>query len=441
MAVTTRRRGALPGMNQATNSYLEQVLREKVAVEEGLKARRRSAPVFDADDAIPAARAAGLMPAMALHSGGGGRPDPVSAAVEVRVTGALWWRSVVVPPNAYVVHTRRGHPEPLHIGLGISFRFNPRTDAFLVVPSAMQTILINANCICRERQGLLVQGYVQWAIDDFATAYHTLDFSDEEEPMRVVNVQLREQAEAAIKDTVATMSIDDVLTDKQPIIAELTTRLRSVAEGAGTSGKGLGLRIVTVQIKEAVVCSPRVWENLQRPYRAHQTKQARLPELATQQEIEAKEHEAERRRAELEIAAAAERGRLEAEAEAQRFARAQADRALRTEQEAEALARVEAHQRAKLQQEHALARLALEQELALEQLRLQVERLRAEQGIALARAQRAVDNDHSEAALRLALIQRLPAVLEAQPKPEHLAQLQFGEDLMGRLLSAVAPRS
>jgi hypothetical protein len=83
--------------------------------------------------------------------------------------------------------------------------------------------------------------------------------------MRVVNVQLREQAEAAIKDKVATMGIDEVLSDKQPIIEELTARLRSVAEGEGGSDKGLGLRIVAVQIKEAVVSSKRVWENLQKP--------------------------------------------------------------------------------------------------------------------------------------------------------------------------------
>ena len=40
----------------------------------------------------------------------------------------------------------------------------------------------------------------------------------------IVNAQLREQAEAAIKDKIATMSVEDVLTDKAPIIEELTAR-------------------------------------------------------------------------------------------------------------------------------------------------------------------------------------------------------------------------
>src|SRR5438309_875738 len=83
-------------------------------------------------------------------------------------------------------------------------------------------------------------------------ACRKLDFNDPEDPMRIVNLQLREQAEAAIKDKVATMSIDEVLSDKQPIIKELTHRLRTVAEGDREEdpSSGLGLRIVTVQIKE-----------------------------------------------------------------------------------------------------------------------------------------------------------------------------------------------
>src|SRR5690348_12586190 len=159
----------------------------------------------------------------ALPGGTGG-----SNAVEVRVTGFARWKTVLVPPNAFVVHTRRGRSEPLHVGLGVSFRFNPATDSFLVVPGAMQTILINAFCICQELQGLLVQAYVQWIIQDFSTAYKKLDFSDAEEPMRLVNLQLKEQAEATIKDKVATMSVHEVLSDKQPIIEELTARLRAV---------------------------------------------------------------------------------------------------------------------------------------------------------------------------------------------------------------------
>src|SRR5262249_34063068 len=200
--------------------------------------------------------------------------------------GWWMWKTVLVPPNVYVVHTRRGHDQPLHIGLGISFRYNPFTDSFLVVPASVQTLFINARSICKERQGILVQAYVQWIVNDIAVACRKLDFSDPDDPMRIVNVQLREQAEAAIKDKVATMSIDDVLSDKQPIIVELTHRLRSVAEGSheGDHSSGLGLKIVTVQIKEAVVSSKVLWENLQKPFRAERDRVARMAELDAHQQ-------------------------------------------------------------------------------------------------------------------------------------------------------------
>ncbi|URM99542.1 SPFH domain-containing protein [Actinomadura madurae] len=265
------------------NTYLEKVVAQQAVLEDDLRARRSAPAVPGMPAAAPPAgplakreRALGAGPG-ADRSG----PGPV----DVRISGFWRWKNVLVPPNAFVVHTRRGRTEPLHIGLGVSFRFNPSTDSFLVVPGATQTILINAYCICRELQGVLVQGYVQWIIQDFGTAYRKLDFGDADDPMRVVNLQLREQAEAAIKDKVATMGVRDVLSDKQPIIEELTARLRAVAEGEESGDQGLGLRIVTVQIKEAVVSSSRLWENLQKPYRSEQGQIARLAELEAEEAV------------------------------------------------------------------------------------------------------------------------------------------------------------
>ncbi|HEY3871527.1 MAG TPA: SPFH domain-containing protein [Actinocrinis sp.] len=300
----------------SSNAYLSQVVREQASLEEDLRRRgaRPAVAVAVDTDGIelyeqpaaappppgkPAApggpaprRQLDMMSGMRGGFGEGGRaPDSTASApaVQVRITGTWRRRTVLVPPNAFVVHTRRGRAEPLHLGVGISFRFNPVTDTFLVVPGATQTILISAHCICRELQGILVQAYVQWIIHDFATAYRRLDFSDPDEPMRLVNIQLREQAEAAIKDKVATMAVRDVLSDKQPIIEELTSRLRAVAEGEHDSDQGLGLRIVTVQIKEAVVSSGALWENLQKPYRSEQQRIARLAELEANQAVSEQE--------------------------------------------------------------------------------------------------------------------------------------------------------
>jgi flotillin len=212
--------------------------------------------------------------------------------IRVRETGLWFWKRVIVPPNAYVVHTRIGKKTPITLGLGQSFRYNPDTDAYLVVPAAMQTIGIVANGISKEKQGINILAYVQWQIADFGIAYRKLDFSDSRDPLGIVNAQLREQAEAALKDKIATMSVEEVLTDKQPIIEELTTRLKSVAEGRQDSendGEGLGIKIVTVQIKEAYISSQALWENLQAPFRYEKEQAARISYLLMQDEIRKKE--------------------------------------------------------------------------------------------------------------------------------------------------------
>src|SRR3954469_5849155 len=147
--------------------------------------------------------------------------------------------------------------------------------------------------------------------------------------MRVVNVQLREQAEAAIKDKVATMGIDEVLSDKQPIIEELTSRLRHVAEGAGGTDKGLGLRIVTVQIKEAVVSSTRLWENLQKPFRAERERVARLAELGAQQQCPALEQKNRQARQTSEMEVESKLAHLKAAKEQERYDREQTEKGRR----------------------------------------------------------------------------------------------------------------
>lgn len=212
--------------------------------------------------------------------------------VQVRITGFGIWKRVIVPPNAFVVHTRMGKKEPVTIGLGISFRYNPNKDAFLIVPAAMQTIGVVANCISKEKQGINILAYVQWQIEDFSIAYKKLDFSDNIDPLGIVNAQLREQAEAAIKDKIATMSVEEVLTDKAPIIEELTNRLIVVTEGKRNKeeiGEGLGIKIATVQIREAIVSSTSLWTDLQSPFRNEQSKKAQISYLETQNEIKEKE--------------------------------------------------------------------------------------------------------------------------------------------------------
>ena len=78
----------------------------------------------------------------------------------------------------------------------------------------------------------------------------SLDFTDIEDPMRVVNVQLREQAEAAIKDKVATMGVDDV----SPIDAEwVADQARCVLEDMTVAAFKIGLLGSVEQIVAAAL--------------------------------------------------------------------------------------------------------------------------------------------------------------------------------------------
>ncbi|MGP4027044.1 SPFH domain-containing protein [Actinomadura sp. 3N407] len=427
------------------NTYLEKVVAQQAVLEDDLKARRSPAPA-PAGASAPA-QAAGPLAKRDRALGGAPSGDrrPAPGPVDVRISGFWRWKNVLVPPNAFVVHTRRGRAEPLHIGLGVSFRFNPSTDSFLVVPGATQTILINAYCICRELQGVLVQGYVQWIIQDFAVAYRKLDFGDADDPMRLVNIQLREQAEAAIKDKVSTMGVRDVLSDKQPIIEELTARLRAVAEGQNEEGQGdegLGLRIVTVQIKEAVVSSSRLWENLQKPYRAEQGQIARLAELEAAEVVAQREMTAARIKESQRLEHERELAELRARNESQLFDTEAAEKLRRTKREHDDTREVaeletettrhtlrmerERHEeeaetgRLRIERDHELARLRAEGELALAESRARSRHEQALLDLEREGARAAIENDRTPAALQSRLIASLPEIMTKLPKPDEL---------------------
>lgn len=468
-------------MSAQSNSYLDEVLAGQAMVERELAPQKAPATMRRKALVVGAARSnadtlndSDFDLACEEEVSSSAYTPLGSPAADHRITGWGWWKTVVVPPNVYVVHTRRGRAEPLHVGLGVSFPYNPRTDAFLIIPAAVQTLLINARCICTERQGVLVQGYVQWVVDDIQVAYRRLDFSDPADRMRIVKVQLREQAEAAIKDKVATMSIDAILTDKQPIIAELTQRLKAVAEGSAESGGGLGLKIVTVQIKEAVVSSTQVWENLQKPFRAERAKLARMAELEAQQQIGAQElaNRQAQTAAELEVKRRLEQ--IEADQERERFDRAQAEKARRLQTEhdlaRQTLAQETATDKARqdTELERALHDLELQQrkiDVELQALRRhmeldrvkgeqekqrteqtverdnlvhQAQSARSERELTLRKLRRDIDNSLSDAHVKAQLIARLPEIADKLPRPNELHAVSIAPETSMSLPGLIA---
>jgi hypothetical protein len=269
----------------------------------------------------------------------------------------------------------------------------------------------------------MVQAYVQWIIDDFSQAYRRLDFSDASDPMRVTNVQLQQQAEATIKDTVATMGIDAILSDKQPIIEELTRRLRTVAEGA-EDGAGLGLRIVTVQIKEAVVSSASLWENLQMGFRAERAKEARLAALATESIVREKELAEALKAQEQSLARDESILRLKTEAEARRFDADQSEVARRARLEAEQATALLEHRRQTRLNENELKRLDAEQTLALRAQGFEADMGEERARLAVYRDKLQVEQEWGDTLLQSRLIEQLPTIAQSLPTPDTLKVYQ-----------------
>ncbi len=365
--------------------------------------------------------------------------------IRVRETGFWFWKRVIIPPNAYVVHTRMGREKPVTLGLGLSFRYNPDADAYLVVPAAMQTIGIVANGISKEKQGINILAYVQWQIADFSVAYRKLDFSDTRDPLGIVNAQLREQAEAAIKDKIATMSVEEVLTDKEPIIEELTTRLKTVAEGRQVGledSEGLGIKIVTVQIKEAYVSSQKLWENLQSPFRNEKEQAARISLLYMQDEIRKKELENRRfaETGEAETTVEIERTKqtkqteafeIRAREEQTRLGREQEVRRNKTqlEEQTTILQRESeqklATQKAEIEQAVNLAELRRKQEEALERARLAAEEAARRKEFEVVQALRELEEQERLEVAELASVrQQIEREVEKHRLAANLKQLE-----------------
>jgi hypothetical protein len=287
-------------------------------------------------------------------------------------------------------------------------------------------VLTPIHILSKERQGVLIAAYVQYCVEDFAQAYKKLDFSDADDPMQIVNIQLREQCEASIKDKVATLTIDDVLTDKRPIVEELTSRLRSVSDGQG-------LKIVQVQIKEAVVSSASLWETLQKPFREKQGEVARLSQLDSQKVI---------RKRELEDSFESQRDANASALESEKMKRMREvelskARALLEEQrvtaesaQIEAQAKLDlARHQAKyedLQRENAYKLMEAQAATERQVLQLKVEQERI-------RIQGMITNQQ----LADSLIKQLPEILGKMPKPDHSMQIISGDGKIGAVPESI----
>jgi hypothetical protein len=213
-----------------------------------------------------------------------------------------------------------------------------------------------------------------------------------------------------------------------------------------------------------VVSSTRLWENLQKPFRAERERLARMAELDAEQQIARQElanrqaretaeldHERlmgrlkadqEREVYEREHAEAARRLELEQAAEQQAIAQRTATEKTRREADLElALKQMELDQR-RLAEEVTALRRQVELERARAELEtvkvgaaLEVENLthqakaqREERDLALLKVRRTIENDVTDPLLRSRLIEMLPQIARSLPKPDELRAVTINGD-------------
>ncbi|MCP4541949.1 MAG: hypothetical protein GY832_32880, partial [Chloroflexi bacterium] len=176
----------------------------------------------------------------------------------------------------------------------------------------------------------------------------------------------------------------------------------------------------TIQIKEAIVSSTRLWQNLQIPFRAKRKKLARLAELESQREIDATELKIRTTGETANLQAEGELEQLRSETERAKYNLRQAEKVRRhtVEQEAERQSIAEQNATAKVRGEAELE-LVL-QELELEQRRIASEGDKARAQMELDAVQAKATRAQVSAKLEVRELGNLAAAAQTERELEHL---------------------
>ena len=294
------------------------------------------------------------------------------------------------------------------------------------IPASIQTlefITDNANV---HFQGIGIEGYAAWQIDeaDPARAIATLDMFDEHDPMARTNRELNLMCVEAVRHVIANMSIEDAMRKKEEIAARLKEQLVQVESRWGIVFHQVGVRSVRVM-------SGRVFEDLQAGYRNEMRLQSSRSRIETDQEI-ARHENMLRENTETERIATDQRLRL---ADVENRSRT---RAAELEQEgtiAEAEDGLESRRIAletKRKRELQLPLSELEAKLAEFERAVDAIRLDME------RARRSVEQTYSEGALASELIRNLPQIAASTKIESYTVLDGNGVSPLARLLTELA---
>lgn len=183
-------------------------------------------------------------------------------------------------PNEYLVQVGRKVVKPV-LG-GRRFRLFKK---FLRVPGTVETLYFQTDNANMNYQGIGVEGYASWRVDPEhpEVAISTLDFFDENNPMRDTNGKLTTICVEAVRHVIANMSIDDALKKKDEIGNNLKEQLKKFEERWGIVFDQVGIEKVTIM-------SEKLFEDLQSEFRDRLRLDISRTRIQTDRQIAAEEN-------------------------------------------------------------------------------------------------------------------------------------------------------
>lgn len=213
---------------------------------------------------------------------------------------------VSVRPDEYVIHYGRGG-RVKHCGRGISFFCWPG-ETYIAVPSTLRDVNFCADQITKEKQGVRVQGFMAYRIDDFEKAYQTLDLRsrsakvllsaesnvtnneyasknrettfklDPNDALAKTDLVLRRLAESVVRHEVSNKTVEEMISEREAVIESMKDQI------APTVARW-GLVVETIEFTEVWIRSKSLFENLQAEYRNEMRLKAEQSTAATEQDI------------------------------------------------------------------------------------------------------------------------------------------------------------
>lgn len=164
-------------------------------------------------------------------------------------------------------------------GPGISALILPVIDRWEIVPCSSNRITFCAEQITAENQGVQVNGFAVWKIGDPEKAGQCYDFDDERVAIEALGENLRDVVESTIRHRVANMPLEEVLRKRGSIILQLKEETAYMASQWGVT-------VETVEIREVLILSKKLFEQMQAGYRNAMRLKSETSALETDQAIQ-----------------------------------------------------------------------------------------------------------------------------------------------------------